>query len=69
MKEKDAPFKLCLDVLGRLQDAKVLERIVIIGSWCTYFYRKSGVLGGNVGTLRTDDIDFTERSRKHCRSS
>ena len=58
MKEKDAPFKLCMDVLGRLQDAGALERIVIIGSWCTYFYRKCGVLVGNIGTLRTDDIDF-----------
>jgi len=58
MKEKDAPFKLCMDVLGRLHDAGALERIVIIGSWCTYFYRKCGVLGGNIGTLRTDDIDF-----------
>jgi len=58
MKEKDAPLNLCMDVLGRLQDAGVLERVVIIGSWCTYFYRKCGILGGGIGTLRTDDIDF-----------
>jgi hypothetical protein len=32
-------FDLCLEVLRRLQKASVLDHIVIIGSWCIYFYR------------------------------
>lgn len=30
---------LCLRVLKKLHRAGVLDNIIIIGSWCLYFYR------------------------------
>jgi hypothetical protein len=57
MSESGAQYKLCMEVLRRLHRAGALEHIVLVGSWCTHFYRRGGVLPGNV-TLRTDDIDF-----------
>ncbi len=58
MNEKDAPVELCLEVLRRLEDAGVLRGLVLIGSWCAYFY--PDYFGGKttLSALRTRDIDF-----------
>lgn len=58
MSEKDAPFDLCLEVLRRLDKAGVLRGLVLIGSWCAYFY--PDYFGGKTtfSALRTRDIDF-----------
>ncbi len=58
MSEGGAQHRLCMDVLRRLHELGVLEQVVLVGSWCTYFYRRGEILQGNLGTLRTDDIDF-----------
>jgi len=55
MEEK---YKLLSDVLKELQAKGVLEGLIIIGSWCQYYYR---ILFGNapeIPLLRTLDIDF-----------
>jgi len=58
MSEKDAPVELCLEVLRRLEKAGVLRGLVLIGSWCAYFY--PDYFGGKtkLSALRTRDIDF-----------
>jgi hypothetical protein len=58
MSEKDAPIDLCLEVLRRLDKAGVLRGLVLIGSWCAYFYPDH--FGGKtaLSALRTRDIDF-----------
>lgn len=58
MSEKDAPIELCLEVLRRLDKAGVLRGLVLIGSWCAYFY--PDYFGGKtkLSALRTRDIDF-----------
>jgi len=58
MSEKDAPIELCLEVLLRLEKAGVLRGLVLIGSWCAYFY--PDYFGGKpaLSALRTRDIDF-----------
>ena len=58
MNASGAPLDLCLEVLGRLHKVGVLREIVLVGSWCTYFYRTNMVSTGDIGTLRTDDMDF-----------
>lgn len=32
-------YELCLEVLGRLDRSGILENIVLVGSWCTLFYK------------------------------
>ena len=39
MKEKDAPIDLCVEVLNRLEKAGVLKDMILVVSWCLYFYR------------------------------
>ena len=58
MSENDAPIDLCLEVLRRLEKAGVLRGLVLIGSWCAYFY--PDYFGGEttLTPLRTRDIDF-----------
>ena len=58
MSGKDAPIDLCLEVLRRLDKAGVLRGLVLIGSWCAYFYPDH--FGGKTALtpLRTRDIDF-----------
>ncbi len=33
-------YELCAEVLGRLDKAGVLKNIVLVGSWCTLFYKE-----------------------------
>lgn len=58
MSEKGAPIELCLEVLRRMEKAGVLRGLVLIGSWCAYFY--PDYFGGKtkLSALRTRDIDF-----------
>ena len=58
MSENAAQHELCMEVLKSLQGAGVLDHVVLVGSWCLYFYRHGDILQGHLGTLRTDDIDF-----------
>ena len=58
MKEKDAPAELCLEVLRRLDKAGVLRQIILVGSWCVYFYPDFFKGGAGFSALRTRDMDF-----------
>ena len=51
-------YDLCLEVLSRLQKADVLEQIIIIGSWCIYFYQDYFRDKTYSSSIRTRDIDF-----------
>lgn len=58
MKEKDAPEELCLEVLKRLDKAGVLQDIILVGSWCVYFYKDHFPEMGLLSRIRTRDMDF-----------
>ncbi len=58
MNEKDAPYDLCFDVLRRFDKAGVLQDMILIGSWCVYFYRERFAKGAPWPGLRTRDVDF-----------
>jgi hypothetical protein len=32
-------YKLCLEVLKRLEESGILRDVVLIGSWCISFYK------------------------------
>lgn len=58
MRKKDAPPALAIDVLRRLADAGVLQRAILVGSWCVYFYRDYFKDEEGLSSLRTRDMDF-----------
>lgn len=51
-------YDLCLEVLRRLQKVGVLREVMIIGSWCIYFYRNYFSDIDYTSSIRTRDIDF-----------
>jgi hypothetical protein len=55
MEEK---YELLSAVLNELQENGVLDGLVIVGSWCQYFYRILFDNAPEIPLLRTLDIDF-----------
>jgi hypothetical protein len=51
-------YDLCLEVLGRLDAAGVLKEMVLVGSWCTLFYKDFFGRTGYLTTLKTRDMDL-----------
>lgn len=51
-------FKLCLEVLRRLEKSGVLKDIILIGSWCMPFYKDYFSSVGYSPSIKTRDIDF-----------
>jgi len=51
-------FTLFDKTIQRLGDSGILSDIILIGSWCLYFYRISFNNDEDIPILRTLDIDF-----------
>jgi hypothetical protein len=51
-------YDLCLEVLERLQKSGILGGMIIIGSWCQYFYKTYFSKVDYSSSIRTRDIDF-----------
>lgn len=51
-------YALCYDVLSRFQEAGILQDLVIVGSWCIYFYKDYFADIDYSTKIRTRDIDF-----------
>jgi hypothetical protein len=51
-------YELCIKVLRRLNSAHVLKNIILIGSWCTPFYKEYFADVKYLPSIRTRDIDF-----------
>jgi hypothetical protein len=54
----DEQFELLYNVLKALQKTGVLKHIVLVGSWCQYFYRKIYENSYQIPAARTTDADF-----------
>ncbi len=53
----NSQYKLCLEVLSRLESANVLKDTVLVGSWCTLFYKD--YFGGKYSAvIATRDMDL-----------
>lgn len=52
--------ELCLEILRRFHRAGILDDVILIGSWCIYFYKDyfSGIPYIDQTTIKTRDIDF-----------
>lgn len=55
MEEK---YKLLSIVLNKLQEAGALEKLILVGSWCQYYYRILFNAPLEIPLIRTTDIDF-----------
>jgi hypothetical protein len=51
-------YDLCVEVLRRLDKSGVLEHIVLVGSWCTLFYKSYFGHTRYAPVLKTRDIDL-----------
>lgn len=51
-------YELCLEILRRLSRVRVLNNIVLIGSWCIPFYKEYFAKVKYAPSIRTRDIDF-----------
>lgn len=51
-------YELCLEVLRRLSRVRILDNIVLIGSWCIPFYKEYFAKVKYVHSIKTRDIDF-----------
>jgi hypothetical protein len=51
-------FPLLFQILRRFQQADVLDGLILIGSWCLYFYRIEPWAFENLPAVRTLDVDF-----------
>lgn len=51
-------YDFCIEVLKRYHKAGLLEHVIIVGSWCIYFYRDYFKAGSYTTSIRTSDIDF-----------
>ena len=53
-------YKLCLEVLRRFNKEGVLDGMILIGSWCLYFYKDyfKKTPSIDIMTFRTRDMDF-----------
>ena len=51
---------LCLEILRRFHKEGILDELILIGSWCVYFYKEyfSNMPYIDQATIRTRDIDF-----------
>jgi len=54
----EAKSNLFIDTLKALQKAGVLNEIILVGSWCHYFYRIYFDNSPEIPAVRTLDIDF-----------
>ena len=51
-------YKLCVEVLRRLDKAGVLKDVVLVGSWCTLFYKDFFGSSSYMASLKTRDMDL-----------
>jgi len=51
---------LCLEILRRFHNTGILDDLILIGSWCVYFYKDyfAGVFYIDQTAIKTRDIDF-----------
>lgn len=51
-------YDLCLEILKRFQQVEILDKIIIVGSWCIYFYKDYFQNKNYTSSIRTRDIDI-----------
>ena len=63
MEKEEKQFKILLEILRKFQSAGILPDMMLIGSWCLYFYRLE--FENVFPAIRTLDVDFLIPDRHH----
>ena len=58
--------KIFWETFKILEKNRVLEHVMLIGSWAEYIYEKSGYLKDFKYSLKTKDIDFLIKNINKC---
>lgn len=58
-----AQIELFWKVIENFQQEKLLEHVMLIGSWTEFIYEQSGCLSGFMASSRTYDLDFLIRNK------
>jgi len=56
--KEEKQFSILLEILKRFQSAGILKDVMLIGSWCLYFYRADYKKTNVFPAIRTLDADF-----------
>lgn len=51
-------YSLCLEVLRRMQKEGILDKVMLVGSWCVFLYEDYFDKKGLLPPLRTRDLEF-----------
>lgn len=51
-------YELCIEVFRRLDKVGILKDVILVGSWCTFFYKQFFKHKSYLSTLTTRDIDL-----------
>ena len=65
----DENYKLLSDVLEELGRSGVLDELILVGSWCQYYYRILFDEAPEIPMIRTMDIDFLVPDPKRVKRS
>lgn len=56
--DRDAQFDILFEILRRFEREGILQHVMLIGSWCLFFYRSSLANADALPPIRTLDADF-----------
>lgn len=56
--EREEQFDILWSLLRRFQEVGILQQMMLIGSWCLFFYRAALPESGGLPAIRTLDADF-----------
>lgn len=62
--EEKKQFEIVWELLAQFQSEGILKNMMLVGSWCLYFYRMEYKQGDLLPAIRTLDIDFLLSKQK-----
>ena len=51
-------YKICVEVLRRLDNVGILKKVILVGSWCIPFYKEYFSNVKYLPSIKTRDVDF-----------
>ena len=58
MEKEEKQFRVLLEILEKFQSAGILQEMMLVGSWCLYFYHLEFKEADAFPAVRTLDVDF-----------
>ncbi len=65
--ERETQFDVLLELLQKFEQEGILKNVMLIGSWCLFFYRSAVWENSNLPVIRTLDADFLIPNQRNFR--